>query len=187
MSRNDQTRETPRGAATVSLMNKKYILIGVIVVLVIVGILASSMKSPQRFVQNASIGNQFEIMSSQVALQRSKNKEVTDFAQQMIDDHTHAADQLKTVVSGAGSNLPQPTDKLDAKHQDMLDKLNAASDQDFDKLYIDDQVSAHNEAVSLFDSYAQHGSNDALKNFAATTLPTLQQHQQHVQQIKASF
>ena len=61
-------------------------------------------------------------------------------------------------------------------HQSMLDKLNSLNGDDFRKQYFNDQVSAHKDAVSLFTRYGKGGGNPKLKDWAATTLPTLQRH-----------
>jgi putative membrane protein len=58
----------------------------------------------------------------------------------------------------------------------MIDRLNAAPPQDFDTAYIAQQVNAHRKAAELFDGYAEEGENEALKQFAANTLPTIKQH-----------
>ncbi len=52
---------------------------------------------------------------------------------------------------------------LDQKHQMMLGELQEASDAEFEKLYVDMQVTAHEEAVALFRSYAADGENEALR------------------------
>jgi hypothetical protein len=58
----------------------------------------------------------------------------------------------------------------------MLDKLRGLNGKDFAKQYMDDQVSAHKQAVSLFQRYGKGGDNEPLKGWAAQTPPTLQQH-----------
>lgn len=58
----------------------------------------------------------------------------------------------------------------------MLDKLNSLSGDDFRKQYFSDQVSAHKDAVSLFERYGKGGDNPKLKDWASTTLPTLKHH-----------
>jgi putative membrane protein len=45
------------------------------------------------------------------------------------------------------------------------------------------QVSAHKDAVSLFERYAQGGDNAKLKDWATKTLPALQHHLQLAQQM----
>ena len=44
--------------------------------------------SARDFVHKASIANQFEIESSQLALDKAQSSEVKSFAQRMVDDHT---------------------------------------------------------------------------------------------------
>ena len=70
-------------------------------------------------------------------------------------------------------NLPAVMDKA---HWAKLDKLNSLNGADFTKAYEDMQVSAHKDAVSLFERYAKGGENADLKAFAAKTLPHLQEH-----------
>jgi putative membrane protein len=41
---------------------------------------------------------------------------------------------------------------------------------------MDDQVSAHKSAVSLFERYGKGGDNTKLKDWADHTLPTLRHH-----------
>jgi putative membrane protein len=65
---------------------------------------------------------------------------------------------------------------MDSSHQKMLDKLNSLNGDDFRKQYFSDQVSAHKDAVSLFERYGKGGDNAKLKDWASTTLPTLQHH-----------
>lgn len=145
-------------------------------------------KPTQSFVQAASIGNQFEISSSQLALQNSQNDDVKKFAQHMLDDHTKVAADMKTVISTTSpDNTQQPSPALDSKHQKMLDELNGKTGNDFDKLYVKDQVAAHKDAVSLFRDYSRHGTDDKLKSFATTNLPTLKQHYDAVKQLQSGM
>ena len=58
----------------------------------------------------------------------------------------------------------------------MIDALNKAKPEDFDKTYAKQQVKAHKRAVKLFDDYAEEGDNAALKQFAANVLPTIKEH-----------
>jgi putative membrane protein len=65
---------------------------------------------------------------------------------------------------------------MDKAHGAKLDKLNSLSGADFTRAYEDMQVSAHKDAVSLFERYAKSGDNADLKAFAAKTLPHLRDH-----------
>jgi putative membrane protein len=45
------------------------------------------------------------------------------------------------------------------------------------------QRKAHEEAITLFKRYADHGDDAALKSFAKNTLPTLEKHRTAIQKI----
>ena len=72
------------------------------------------------FVAQAAFGTMFEIESSKLALERSKAAAVKAFAQRMVDDHSAAAVKFKEAVLEA--KLAMPPDKLDAKHQAVLER-----------------------------------------------------------------
>ncbi|GGE43220.1 hypothetical protein GCM10007276_20610 [Agaricicola taiwanensis] len=135
-----------------------------------------------QFVEVATISNLFEIQSSQAALEKAQTEEVKAFAQQMIDDHTKAANDMKAAVAKAGGDMKMPT-ALDAEHQKILDDLNAETGDDFDEEYVDAQVDAHEKAVALFTTYSKSGDQPALKDFATKTLPVLQKHYDHIQKM----
>jgi putative membrane protein len=135
------------------------------------------------FAAMAAAGNLFEIRSSELALSRSKSKTVKDFAQRMVVDHNSAAAKFKQAVTDA--KLTPPAEKLDAKHQAILDDLKAKDDASFDRAYIEAQYKAHAETVALFQAYAKGGENARLKAFAADVLPTLQGHLDHVTKMRS--
>lgn len=133
------------------------------------------------FAAAAASANQLEITSSEMALKRAKSPEVKAFAQQMVTDHTKAGQMFATAATQEGVAIP---DQLMPKHASMVSTLEAASDADFDSAYIDLQTAAHNEAVSLFRSYSDAPDSEPLGSFAKKTLPTLEQHLEHVKMLK---
>ena len=127
------------------------------------------------FAQTAASSGLYEVQSSQLAMSRSQSR-VRGFAQQMIQDHDRANRELMALASA--NNVPI-TSRMNERHQGMLDQLAAAgSGPAFDQRYLQQQMTAHDEAIALFSSYAQNGDNAQLRDFARRTLPTLQQHQQ---------
>jgi len=140
------------------------------------------------FVKQAAAGGEYEIRSSKLALKQSKSEDVKRIAQKLIDDHTKAGKELKATVKDGGVKAKIP-EKLDQKHQTMMEELKKAkgTTADFDKLYLDQQLSAHQDAIALFSGYAEGGDNDKLKSFAEKTLPTLQEHQQMITTAQAGM
>jgi len=137
----------------------------------------------QDFVTKAAQSDMLEIQSSKLALTKSDSDKTKAFADRMIKDHTETSKELKTLVSGGKAKADVPAE-LDKAHKEKLDKLVKQSNgKDFTKDYNDMQVSAHKDAVSLFERYAKEGDNAGLKTFAAKTLPHLQEHLKMAQDL----
>jgi putative membrane protein len=125
------------------------------------------------FIKEAAISDMLEIEAARVAQQKGNTGE-KKFAEQMITDHTRTGSELKGMVDGE-VKAAIPT-ALDDASQKKLDKLKDAKPEDFAGQYDPMQVSAHKDAVSLFERYAKGGENPRLKDWAGKTLPALQHH-----------
>ncbi|AXQ95340.1 DUF4142 domain-containing protein [Cereibacter sphaeroides] len=136
---------------------------------------------PADFAQMAGVSNMFEIESSRLVLDRQLDDvEVTDFARRMIEDHTMAGEQMMAAAAEEGVNVPT---MLDDEHQAKLQQLQQAEGDAFGQAYIQAQVEAHEKAVTLFEGFSQQGQEGPLRNFAAETLPKLQEHEQSIRAI----
>jgi putative membrane protein len=139
------------------------------------------------FLEKASMSDMFEIQSSQMALEKSENADIKQFAQQLIADHTKTSQQLKSIVAAENLDADLLADELDEKHEGILENLEDADTGEFDAAFIDAQVNAHSEAVTFFEDYRKSGDNQALQTFAIETLPSLREHQEHVAELKESM
>ena len=136
------------------------------------------------FVSNASQSDMYEIKAAQLAETRSKNPDIKAFAKMMVKDHTATSKALGPLATAAGQT---PAAKLDNRRQGFLDNLTKASDADFDKTYIDQQVAAHEEALSLMQGYGKDGSDAGLKAAANDTAPKVQMHLDKAKAIQAKL
>ena len=134
------------------------------------------------FIQKVAMSDMYEIEAGKIAAEKGQSAAVKQFGQQMMDAHTQTSAELKSIVEAEKINVQLPT-QLDAKHQKMIEDLNNAKPEDFDKTYIDQQESAHESAVELFEDYAEGGDNGAVKQFAAKTLPTLKGHHEMAKKL----
>jgi putative membrane protein len=133
------------------------------------------------FVKEAAMSDMMEIESSKIAQQKG-NADEKKFAGQMITDHTKTSSELKSMVSSGDVKAELPA-SLDSSSQSKLDKLRNAKPEDFAAQYDPMQVSAHKDAVSLFERYAKGGDNAKLKDWAGKTLPALQHHLEMAQDM----
>jgi len=133
------------------------------------------------FVKEVAISDMFEIESNKVAEQKG-NAQEKSFARQMVTDHTKTSTELKALVSSGKVKAELPT-AIDSSHQSKLDKLKGSSGKDFSSDFNSYQVSAHKDAVSLFERYAKGGEDAELRDWAGKTLPTLRHHLEMAQEL----
>jgi putative membrane protein len=138
------------------------------------------------FVTAAATSDMFEIQAAKMAEQKATNPAVKKFAAKMIHDHTASTHKLQALLAKGGINATPPTD-LDERRKGLLDNLAKAKPEDFDKMYVDQQVAAHDEALTLLKGYIDHGDNDALKGFASSILPTVQEHDGMAKALQTSM
>ena len=133
------------------------------------------------FVQQAAVSDMYEIQSSELALQRG-DPNTKAFAEQMISAHRKTSEELKGLVASGKVKEALPT-KLDFPRQEKFDQLKGLRGAEFSEFYEDEQVEAHEDAVSLFERYAEAGDNPALKDWAGKTLPVLKHHLEKAKQL----
>jgi putative membrane protein len=138
-------------------------------------LVACGAPSTPDFVQKVAMSDMYEVEAGKIASEKGKSEQVKQFGQKMVEAHTKTTEELKGIVAAEKINVELPT-KLDDKHQGLIDALNKASAEDFDKTYADQQEDAHETAVDLFENYSKDGDNAALKAFAAKTLPVIKEH-----------
>jgi putative membrane protein len=126
-----------------------------------------------RFVTEAAEGGMAEVEMGKLATEKASSSDVKQFGQRMVDDHTKANDELKSLASKNGWNLPAG---IGAKNQAEKDRLSKLSGAEFDRAYMKRMVTDHKKDVGEFQKEANSAKDSDLKNFASKTLPTLQEH-----------
>jgi putative membrane protein len=126
------------------------------------------------YVAAAAASDQFEIQSSQAALQKAQSADVRSFAQMMIDHHTMTSQTLATAARGASIAAPPAT--LPPDKAQKVAALQNAPNTGFDALYLREQAAAHQEALAVHQAYAASGDNPALRQAASQAVPIVQQH-----------
>ena len=132
------------------------------------------------FIKEAAMSDMTEIDAAKVAQQKG-NAEEKKFAEMMLADHTKTSTELKSMVP-ASLKAALPT-ALDDASQKKLTKLRDAKPENFASEYDPMQASAHKDAVSLFERYANGGEDPKLKDWAGKTLPALKHHLEMAQTL----
>ena len=134
------------------------------------------------FATKAAAGGMAEVELSTMAKDKATNADVKAFATKMVEDHSKANDELKSIAGAKGMALPT---ELDPEHKAIRDQLSTATGADFDRAYMEAMVSDHQKAVSDFEMESTSGTDAELKAFASKTLPTLQDHSKMAQDTAA--
>jgi putative membrane protein len=132
----------------------------------------------QHFMMKAAQGGMAEVELGNLALQNASSQAVKDFGQKMVDDHSKANNELKDLAARKDVTLPGAIDARDQATKDRLSQLHGAA---FDRAYMRDMVMDHKKDIADFQKEANSGMDPDVKNWASTTLPTLQHHLQMAQ------
>jgi putative membrane protein len=129
----------------------------------------------REFMLMAAHSDQFEIRSSQLALQKGTSPQVKQYAQMMIEEHTASTQRLTQLATERGITLPTAPNPF---QQAVIDQLTPLSGTQFDQAYLAAQTNSHMMAVAVFQTEADQGKDQGVKSFASQLLPTIAQHYQ---------
>lgn len=135
------------------------------------------------FVKEALQGGMAEVQLGQLALQKSNNDQVKQFAQKMIDDHTKLGEQMKPVAQQLGVKEPTGPSK---KQKETIAKLQNLNGDAFDKAYVQAMVKDHQHDHMAFQHEAQMGGDPNVKQAAAQGEQVISAHLQLIKQIAKS-
>lgn len=136
---------------------------------------ANSVQDTAGYLAKAADGDLFEILTSRAIESSTHNAAIKDFAHTMVAAHQQSTAKLKAAALKAGLTVKQP--RLDAARQHQLDAIRKASGQDADRLYLEAQRKAHEEALALHQGYAAEGDQPDLKKAAGDIADVVHQHQ----------
>ena len=124
------------------------------------------------FMKKAAKGGMMEVAMGQIAEQKGQSEDVKSFGKRMVTDHTKANDQLKSIASKKGVQLPT---------KEHTTKWTS------DKAYIDMMVKDHEKDLAEFKEEASSGSDADVKKFADDTAKVIQEHLDLVKEIQGKL
>lgn len=145
------------------------------------------------FVRGVTAMNDLEIASARIALRRAERPQVRALARRLAGDHAAISERFGEMVmrdgirpEATGAVTPAPDESAPTAPggvADPLEALRKVPDDGFDALFLKVQADAHTDAIRLFTSFSEAGDNAGLRDFAVSTLPMLQEHQQAVAEL----
>lgn len=138
------------------------------------------------FVDTAGSMNLFEIAQAKLAQAHTTNPEVKAYAEDMAEAHGKSDGALQAALDASGQTIELP-DSLPDVLQAKVTVLGQTTGVAFDRIYLTDQVAAHQASVTALTTYATRGDFPALKTYAKATLKTEQADLTRAQALLASL
>jgi putative membrane protein len=135
------------------------------------------------FLKEALQGDMAQVRMGQLALQKSNNEQVKQFAQQMVTDHTRMGDQMKVLAQQL--DVKEPSD-LSKRDKQTIAKLQGLDGEAFDKAYVQTMLKDHKHDQAAFKQAAQQGTDPGVRQAAAQGETVISNHLQHIQEIAKS-
>jgi len=154
------------------------------------GVAVAGKLSDAQIAHIASTAGELDINAAQQALDKSTNKEVRAFAENMVKDHTAVNDQALALVKKLNVT---PEDNATSRSltkdaAEKLAKLGRLSGAAFDKAYVENEVAYHKTVNSaLSTTLIPNASNAELKSFLQTGLKIFRGHEQHAEHLASEL
>jgi putative membrane protein len=126
----------------------------------------------KRFINEAAAGGMMEVEGGRMASQNAKHGEVKKFGERMVTDHSAANNELKSIASSKGVQLP--AGKSPGKWKN-------------DKDYMDMMVKDHEKDLAAFQAEAKDGSDPEVKKFANKTSKVIEKHLNMAKEIQGKL
>ena len=137
-----------------------------------------------KFATAAANGGMTEVALGKLALTKTSNASIKEFANMMVTDHGKTNDELMAIAKA--KNITLPTEP-DGEHLKKIDELSKKSGADFDKAYVSAMIDGHKKTLDLMNGEAKNGNDTTLKAFATKTAPVVQTHLDAINKIHKSM
>ena len=131
-----------------------------------------------------------DIEAGKLALQKSKNASVREFASEMVRDHEAVNEKALALVAKIGVT-PEPnatSEGLTKQADETRAKLAKLNGKAFDRAYVANEVAYHNTVNgALKTALIPSADNGELKALLETGLTLFSEHQKHAEHLSASL
>lgn len=131
-----------------------------------------------------------DIDAGKLAAEKSSNPKVKEFAQMMVRDHTSVNKKATALVKKLNVT-PEESDtsrSLKSDGDKNLEKLRGLSGAEFDKAYIDNEVTYHESVIgAVTNTLIPNTKNAELKKLLQSAGPIFNSHLTHAKEVQSSL
>jgi putative membrane protein len=159
------------------------------------GMSDTGMAAPAPALSDANIvyildnANKLDSAGGSIAATKGTSSDVRDFAKRMMRDHHALRKEGQDLANKLGVTPAAPAnDDSQAQYDKTMSLLNgAAKGKDFDKAYIDNEVTYHKALLETATAAMNAAQNAELKNLIQKAAPAVQAHLDMAQSIQAKL
>lgn len=138
----------------------------------------------------AVVANQIDIAYADIAVKKSDDKAVINFAETMKRDHTAVIGQAAALAKKLGVTPKDNavSQKLLADAEKTKKMLSGKSGKAFNKAYIDNEVAYHKAVIAAVEGLLIPETDNAeLKQLLQNVLPALKTHLSHAEMVQKNY
>ncbi|MCZ0961027.1 DUF4142 domain-containing protein [Paracoccus benzoatiresistens] len=136
--------------------------------------LAYAQAAPDAEKQNILLGGNFALLTSRMAVDKATDPAVKAFAGLEVSEQ-------EAVARAFGA---APSDQVTTEHAAMMEQLAAMSGAEFDRMYLQGQMTGHEQLRSLHSAYAENGSDPMAKGASIVAVPAIDSHMSMLRAIQ---
>ena len=121
----------------------------------------------------AAQGNGAEVLTGQLAVRKSTDREVRELAEMLVREHRMANTELFNLIRSKGMTPPR---EIGASHTAVYNQLNQLTGRDFDRIFMAGQVEMHEATITLFQQQIANGKDPETLAYARKYLPSILNH-----------
>ncbi|HEV2328731.1 MAG TPA: DUF4142 domain-containing protein [Verrucomicrobiae bacterium] len=136
------------------------------------------------------VADTVDIDYGKLAAEKTSNQAVKEFAETMIRDHSSVNDQAIALAKklGVTPEASETSKSLKANGMKEMKKLKALTGAEFDKAYVDNEVSYHEAVIGMLDkTLIPNTRNAELKSLLESGRPIFVAHLEHAKKVQASL
>jgi putative membrane protein len=141
----------------------------------------------KNLVDHMIVGDSIELEMAQLAVMRTQNTAVRDFANMLINDHkAHLENLRKAAAEHDVGRQALPSDTSGAQMIRELTNLKAmAADSGFDNAFVRGQIEHHKQEIVALKMFGGAAKDDDVKDDVKHVMPVLERHLSSAREVAA--
>ena len=138
------------------------------------------------FVEAVVNADNYRAQAGGLAMKKSPSAELRDFGRALWLDSIKDTRRLEWVLRKTEPHVFLPT-TVSPRYMFVIDELVPATGDEFDRRFIAQQLASLGQALALAQAYAQFGDDFALKEYAARSVPLIEERLDQIRRLEMRY